>query len=74
MTWRTCADFAPHEEGYLPAICCSSCHEDWELGYDEPIFLDPEDIGDGGSRAEVCCAISRLLADRLAANAVTPSV
>lgn len=33
--------------------CCSSCHEDWEFGYDDPIEVDFD-----GKTYFVCCAVA----------------
>lgn len=45
-----------HREGYLPSICCDSCHDDWNEGYDAPSEVEHE-----GRTYRVCCALSRAL-------------
>lgn len=48
---KFCSDyFKPEKEGYLPSICCQSCHEDVE--YDFPLGPAPDD-----EDSEVCCAV-----------------
>lgn len=42
---KTCADF--------DGSCCSSCHDDWEFGYDEPMEIEADD---GTVFARVCCS------------------
>lgn len=43
---------------FLPVICCDSCHEDSEYGYEELIWVDDD-------TARVCCGIFRLLPEEL---------
>ena len=45
-------------DGYLPARCCSSCHEDEDYGYP---LADP-DLPDG-RHAEICCSMLTYLHD-----------
>jgi hypothetical protein len=40
-------------DGYLPPICCWSCHDDEDDGYP---LLNPTV---NGGEADVCCAIAR---------------
>lgn len=40
-------------EGFLPAECCSSCHEDADEGYADLIWIEGE--------VQVCCTIYRLM-------------
>jgi hypothetical protein len=47
-----CYDFI---QAGLPNECCSSCHEDDDLGYDM-IFLEPE--GRSNVDAYICCGMS----------------
>lgn len=56
---KTCSYyFKPEKVGYLPDICCSSCHEDADdFGYPLGCSLD-----DGDSA--VCCEVSTAL-DRI---------
>ncbi len=41
------------EGPWLPAVCCWSCHEDQDYGYDDLPWYDDD--------TQVCCAILRLL-------------
>lgn len=42
-------------KGFLPAVCCESCHEDADEGYQELISH--------GDDIRVCCAILRLMSE-----------
>lgn len=55
----SCSDFVkPEKEGFLPSVCCISCHEDYDNhGYDLCTVYgrNNEVIG------EVCCVISNII-------------
>lgn len=44
--------------------CCSSCHEDVELGYYSWMVSVPDPRNHDGDELECCCAISNQITDR----------
>lgn len=45
------------EGPFLPTLCCDSCHEDANLGYEQLPWY--------GESTQVCCAILRLLPEEV---------
>lgn len=47
----------------LPNKCCSSCHDDWDMGYDGPSEYDwfNEETGEYEIWATACCSLSNAL-------------
>lgn len=43
----------PVEEYLCPPECCGSCHDDFNEGYEDRIWLDDD--------TAVCCALARLV-------------
>ena len=41
----------------LSSDCCSSCHDDWDEGYDSPIEYEYEDDEGYHVWARVCCRV-----------------
>ena len=56
---RTCEDFFPHEDGFLPEICCSRCHEEARAGT-FPLGGVP-----GRANTSVCCTVRLALVTKL---------
>jgi hypothetical protein len=54
----TCQSF--YDAGIV--MCCDSCHDDWDGGYDEPMELHHVDARlDEPPLARVCCTIHAIL-------------
>lgn len=65
---KTCSDyFKPEKAGYLPKLCCRSCHEDVDEGYALCSLEDDED-------SRVCCAVLIAREERYSAGVSSSGV
>ena len=51
---KFCSDYVGTKPGYLTPVCCISCHEDRDYGFQLLSAPDDDD-------SEICCAVYRFL-------------